>query len=476
MDARRANDLGQRDIEEVLEATLEVAKTFEEIRLQPAADSLRRDARSNTYALLHEAVGRFTRYPSVNQKFIGPIRPYFEYLDVLAAGGTTLEQLVDELRGAHELNLVERSSLAEAECRHPLVGIFARHLLEQQDSANRLERGPFEWYKELLADLDALSGHQGRFFAGLRRRAPSGRFREEEKNDFLSFVDDFEADLQGFSAGILQVGSQLGCHLQKEDCAVCMLATPHAVPNHEIGRFKEQLARLMNEGMFSRPDFKRFFPGVTAKEGIAWIPNLVSVVDIARFTKFYCTFVSRLADMAEGRQSRCGKGARGFSRRHEDQSGQARISFDVPGDPAFNDFSIRIDNELRGVTLDIGGIRAQRALDHALHLAKKGEDAETVVSYGRIVTEEGALSRVQDDADRYPRQQTHPYASAMLDYQLSPGERAALVAAGILQMSQGVTYPYPTTAFAYHLRGKLNQPRHAAAFPAIAQTFRTFMR
>jgi hypothetical protein len=101
---------------------------------------------------------------------------------------------------------------------------------------------------------------------------------------------------------------------------------------------------------------------------------------------------------------------------------------------------------------------------------------DIVVSYDRIIDQEGALTHVDDPAEEFPRVRTHPYASSMLDPNLSPGQRAGLVAAGILHAGKNIAYPYPSETFSYHLRGMLHlNDNSRQQFPAIVKAIQRLM-
>lgn len=413
-------------------------------------------------------------YVDVQHAIMVQLSPYIRYIDSLVTvtpGG--VDAAMRELRSAYDAALDHGGILRLVLDRHPLVAMAAQHVRTEQARENtRLVRAPLAWFETLLRNADAAHGHMQRFFDGCLQRL-SGR-DDPEQQAIRGFLEDFQMDLEGFLAGIIHMGTVMAQHLQKENCAVCMLTTPYKIERGQREYFTKGIATLMETGMFAKDEYRDYFPDAGVRHDIAHIPNLISVVDLDRFMEALSIFLKKMAEKAEGKRSQR-KSMHGFGRERRSKEGQARVLFDIPDDPLFRQFSIRIDETGGGLTLDIGSLKAHRALQHAEHLALQSETIDTVVSYDRIINEEGTL-QVEDPDDPAPRTATHPYASAMLNKNLKPGERMGLVAAAILHVSQDVTFPYPTETFSYHERGMLRlNPENAKHFPAIVRAMKKIM-
>jgi len=383
-------------------------------------------------------------------------------------------QVIEELREINHSIETDTDFLSRFARRHPLIGMPLMQLLRNPE---RLRRPVDSWLVELVMSADKAEQSVKAFFEHCTSRLERLGCADPERALLQAFLEDFQGDVADIIDGCIHMGVRMACHAQQENCAVYTTVTPFRLPRHLHER--TVLASRLRQ-IVALPVYDKYRASQLAgiRDGCIHIPSYMSVIDVTKFTSFLASYWEDLVRGLQPESFNNGNlhGKTTITLRGErGANAQPRIRLALRDHPEIDDFNLRIDRERDALSLDIGGIHAERALDYATELGELSQQHEVVMSYEGIVDQNGALSRVADPQERFPRgAPKQHYVSVMQSAVLSPGEKAALVASAVLYAGRGLIHQ--GEQFSYHLRGRLNKPEYLEQFDRIAHHMGNILR
>lgn len=372
--------------------------------------------------------------------------------------------------------------LYDQACRDALTG---RHEVTLEEGTEGAIFSPAsEWYRRTVEHTAETSEHIDNFFNQVNGKVATAT--KEDSSLTTGFLNDWREDLQLNLAETISSASCSAIHLHKSDCAVFTTTIPVEVIH--TGKVREEIMSLQGPEEYDdgrvpiyRGTSSYIFENLNEhlRRGEALLPIASSVVDTVMFASRYKEFWKQALNGLNAKKSKITEvndetgaykiklgDAVTFLLRAEQAvnkdniPAQARIA--LQGEAAFEGFGIRIDNEPRGVTLDIGGIGYPEMFAYAESIKKLDEKAECVMGYSRIV---GARGNLKGRRGFYPSVMENNVSyvdpATNTEKQLSLGHRMGLLAA--IKIQDGASLGTRMHNFySYHARENVGQNQEYA--------------